>query len=498
MPLEQPLVGAFSTQQPQVWAITQGGWRPARRGGHRPDKFWGFRIGRSGEKDPRTKQMPIDTDATRALYAAAGFDPMVYNPDDEWAAPKVLAVPIYLWSNSLFDALYGTRAAYNGRRRFCWCGGGHGDGGGFRLKGAEDLERDGLEWPEDWPPVDAINALDAEPPEELLNDEKWWHGVARRNDLWGYGKVAPRLLNPERNRPKWELRCDPTTCPLATGAHGIEKYAGNALCKPDVRLYCKLNFGEYAGQYAKFRTTGRNSWRVLGSTWRDRYLECGRTIVNVPLLLAIGKEPRAAPTGKEVRDIPVARLDFDGTPQQARLAAAAQMALLEKGVGLEGLSQARALVKALPAMQHEQEEVSSEFHPDTDRSTPAWELELRALMREKDPSISEAAMQAEVDEAMAGDPEAALHKWGGWGELGKPEGVDDESAEDADSTGATEPGAESEEVDVEKPPAAEPEVPHEPESTAVPQEGTIAPLSGRTPTSLFDDEPKEGEHNDDG
>ena len=140
-------------------------------------------------------------------------------------------------------------------------------------------------------------------PDSILFAEmaKYWGG--RRECCCGaFGEdgtgIAMRRKYEEKTSPdskrKWnvkvgevEIPCDPTTCPFATGNHGISKYEGVKLCKPHVIANLDLPWSPAVGAMAKFVTTGWNSYQAMKDSLLFIAGRSGGWLHDLPLWLVL-------------------------------------------------------------------------------------------------------------------------------------------------------------------------------------------------------------------
>lgn len=98
------------------------------------------------------------------------------------------------------------------------------------------------------------------------NDEKNWYWVE---------EAGERIV------------CDPTTCPLATGAHEVKGYEGVKLCKPQVILTCTIPWMPSVGAAAKLKTTSWYSHGTLRNSLLHIALQTGGWLHDIDLWLVL-------------------------------------------------------------------------------------------------------------------------------------------------------------------------------------------------------------------
>lgn len=433
MPVTQQLVGR--TQRPNVWKISQGAHIPDRKGILRPGKYWGWRVMRSWMRDS-DKHMLVEEPLQHKLLEHLGLDVAAYKHPDK-TDPKVRSFPIQFWSNNPLDILSGRRAAYWGGRTWCSCS-------GFVPKERRfAVDVDGLPWEKEWPPdEEAARAAGMPwPPEAIASDETYWHGVCRREDLWG-----PQVCTNPTGASRWHTRCNPSGCPMVLGTHGVRKYAGKPLCKADVKFRFLLDFPGAQGDYGYASSTGWNTWNTARTTLADRFELCGGWLVGVPMLLALGTESRTiqGKDGPMSTQIPIVRFDYGCELHEAQRLAGANAErykqIAEARNDMASLfAQGRQVAGLLTGPQAE-EEFSHEFSNRTHDEQPGWEAELRSLMAQQDASMSDAAVLAEVARARE-DPEVALRTWRGKLGIAEEEDLPPAEPEDLPDVGETESGS---------------------------------------------------------
>jgi hypothetical protein len=371
-----PLAGVDEYTPAKVWKIRGGERYITASGKTAPRKLWHWEICEHWQREEKTGWLPVHKETQQALVRAVGSD-------------KPEKVPCYVLSNDPHDIVSPWRSAYWGPRQWCAC---H----EFRHKLAVECEADGIPWRDSWPrsPEEA-DAAGIEWPPKSGGNEAYVIGTAKRNDLLGPGKKFPKLLC-----PSGELICNPATCPINTGEHGIGQYGGKALCRPHAIVRVKLDFDPVAGEPAYVSTTGWNSIKTLITTLQECWMEAGQWLPNVPLYIVYGRD-RVVPKGmSEPQWIPVFRFEPRQSPKESRQIA--------KQIRADFQQIARPVAqvpKALPESRAYQDVVALEHFPDTEAAEPAWKEIARGMMAQLQYSDGRAAAVIDKNE---GDPEGLL------------------------------------------------------------------------------------------
>jgi hypothetical protein len=415
------LAGTDVDRNLNVLKVGLGKWVPGSKGGWRPDKYWGLRVFRGESKD-RHGHLNVHEEATRALLEAAGLDSSRYVGDDK-TDPKTRKCPIELWSNKIEDSFKAGRGLWWGGRPWCRCN-------LFAQKTFEwaaGEDGDGLPWMKHWAHDQNEAAASGRPwpPKECEGDEVYLHGIFTRNDLWGARDEAAFFLNPEGDAQKWRGRCDPTTCPMANGTHGMKKYAGVKLCKPDLRFNFAINIPGFKGEFGYATSVGWNTAGATSTSWRRRFEQCDDWIKGVPLLLTLGggtAHPESmAGQKKQSVQIPILRFDLACDLDEAKAIAAQRKAAALGPAERRQLAEYERTARLLPGTPNFRTEKQQEHHPEVPVDAPQqWEIELRSLLKRIDEKMTPAAIKAEIAKARP-DPEAALRSAREFLDLEQPE-----------------------------------------------------------------------------
>ncbi len=278
------------------------------------------------------------------------------------------------------------------------------------------------------------------PPDEIKGQEPYLHGVFTRNDLWGPQDEALYFQTPE-GAPRWMDECDPTSCPMALGTHGLKRYGATKLCKPNVRFSFSLNIPGFEGEFAYATSVGWNTAAVSRTSWDRRFDQLEQWIKGVPIDFTLGGG-RAHPesmAGKKVQSvrIPIHRFGL-GCP----LPEALEIAKAHKDAALHSadaenrqLQRYRQVAKLLPATTNFGAEMQAEHNPDAGPvGTPQkWQAELRSMLVQIG-EMTDAAIDAAIGKAKD-DPEYALRKYRAQLGIAEPEDLPEETLELPDEPG---------------------------------------------------------------
>lgn len=252
----------------------------------RPPQRWRISIGSMAPPNDQGKTYPMKQDyfSIRKLVRQRGGKP-VYMVDEPMQAKmceaakvkeKPTAIPISLIGNAIISAdgtpkldesIMSSRMAYYwGGRRICCC--------------------------------DTF-------------DEAGQGMATRRKYIEQKSKDGKRTYS--KLQAEEQIKCDPATCPLATGAHGVAKYDGVPLCKPHVIVSLNLPWSPVVGSVAKFVTTGWASWDAMRNSLFAIALQTNGWLHELPLWFIL--DWRANANGQ---DIPEVRFEFRGSIEQLR------------------------------------------------------------------------------------------------------------------------------------------------------------------------------------